>query len=89
MAADTASVSAFGVSIPLRAPFRTAGVSITHRSVLLVRAERDGHHGWGEAAPFPGQDESMEELVVSAQRGIPTPTLLAAIDEALTDLDAR
>lgn len=89
MAVSSAYVDGMLLSIPLRNPFVTAGGTIESRDVCLVRAENDGHVGWGEAAPFPGQDETIPELMASAATDEPTPTLLAAIDEALADLGAR
>ncbi len=78
----------FRLDIPLREPFSTASGVVVSRSVALVRVG-DEPFGWGEAAPFPGQDESMEELLGSAQSGEWTPTLEAAIDEARADRRAR
>jgi O-succinylbenzoate synthase len=81
-------VTIFHLEIPLRRPFSTSGGSIASRSVALVRVG-DGPYGWGEAAPFPGQDEPIVDVVHAAQTGESTPTLRAAIDEALADLRAR
>jgi L-alanine-DL-glutamate epimerase-like enolase superfamily enzyme len=54
-----------------------------------VRIKGEGGEGWGEAAPYPGQDESIERLLDAAREGTATTTLGAAIDEALSDLGAR
>lgn len=89
MLLNRAHLEAFRLSVPLRSAFGTAGMSIDVRDICLVRASAEGHVGWGEAAPFPGQDESMDELLASTRADQPTPTLLAAIDEALADLSAR
>jgi len=81
-------VTIFHLEIPLRRPFSTSGGSITSRSVALVRVG-DGPYGWGEAAPFPGQDEPISAVLSAARAGESTPTLDAAIDEAQADLSAR
>jgi O-succinylbenzoate synthase len=78
----------FHVDIPLKRPFRTSGGSITSRSVALVRLG-DDPYGWGEAAPFPGQDEPISEILRAARVGESTPMLDAAMDEAEADLQAR
>ena len=76
------------LEIPLRDPFATASGTVLSRSVCLVRL-RDGPFGWGEAAPYPGQDESIADLLRSARGGSTTPTLGAAMDEARADRLAR
>jgi O-succinylbenzoate synthase len=81
-------VTIFHLEIPLRSPFATSGGSIATRSVALVRLG-DDPYGWGEAAPFPGQDEPIEDVLRAARVGKSTPTLDAAIDEARADLRAR
>ena len=81
-------VTIFHLEIPLRTPFSTAGGTIMSRSIALVRLG-DDPFGWGEAAPFPGQDEPMVELLRAARAGESTPTLEAALDEAGADLRAR
>lgn len=77
------------LEIPLRGPFETASGRVTVRSIGLVSVSRDGTTGWGEAAPYPGQDEPFGDVVVAARTGAMTPTLAAAMDEALRDLVAR
>jgi O-succinylbenzoate synthase len=81
-------VTIFHLEIPLRSPFTTSGGSIASRSVALVRVG-DDLYGWGEAAPFPGQDEPISAVLNAARAGESTPTLDAAIDEAHADLRAR
>lgn len=76
------------LSIPLRRRFVTAGGSAAERTVALVRVG-DDVVGWGEAAPYPGQDESMHDLLAAARLGGATPTLRAALDQAVADRDAR
>jgi L-alanine-DL-glutamate epimerase-like enolase superfamily enzyme len=81
-------VTIFHLEIPLRSPFSTSGGSVGSRSIALVRVG-DGPYGWGEAAPFPGQDEPISDVLQAAQVGESTPTLDAAIDEARADLQER
>lgn len=76
------------VSLPLREPFATATGVVSTREVVLVRVGGDVA-GWGEAAPYPGQDEPLEELLALAQIGEASPTLAAALDEATSDRAAR
>lgn len=59
------------------------------RAVGLVRTERSGTVGWGEASPYPGQDEPFNDVIEAARTGATTPTLTAALDEAVSDLVAR
>ena len=77
------------LDIPLRFPFSTAGTSIDRRRVVLVRVGEGATAGWGEAAPFPGQDESVDALIEAAVTGTVSATLAAALDEAVNDHDAR
>jgi L-alanine-DL-glutamate epimerase-like enolase superfamily enzyme len=81
-------VTIFHLEIPLRSPFSTSGGSIASRSIALVRVG-DDPYGWGEAAPFPGQDEPISTVLSAGRAGQSTPTLDAAIDEAQADLHAR
>jgi O-succinylbenzoate synthase len=81
-------VTIFHLEIPLKSPFSTSGGSIASRSVVLVRVGVDPY-GWGESAPFPGQDEPISDVLRAARVGESTPTLDAAIDEAQADLQAR
>jgi O-succinylbenzoate synthase len=77
------------LAIPLRRTFTTAGASIDERRVVLVRVGEGSTSGWGEAAPFPGQDEPVEGVVDAAVEGTVPATLAAALDEAVNDNDAR
>lgn len=85
------------LQIPLRSPFRTAAGSVDHRDILLIEVTGPGSgdeeggevSGWGEAAPFPGQDEPMDALLAEAASGRLTTTLRAGIDQAESDLRAR
>jgi L-alanine-DL-glutamate epimerase-like enolase superfamily enzyme len=81
-------VTIFHLDIPLRNPFLNAGGTVDSRSVALVRMG-SGPYGWGEAAPYPRQDESIEDVLRAARAGARTPTLEAALDEAAADLRAR
>jgi O-succinylbenzoate synthase len=76
------------LDIPLLAPFRTATGVLGSRSVVLV-AVGDGVTGWGEAAPYPGQDETIQEMIERARASSASPALAAGLDEALHDHDAR
>lgn len=77
------------LEFPLLHPFETASGSVMERTVGLVSVSRGGVTGWGEAAPYPGQDERFEDVVGAARTGGLTPTLAAAIDEAVCDLGGR
>ena len=79
----------FHLDIPLLSPFSTATGTVSARSVGLVSVSRDGVTGWGETAPYPAQDESFGDVLEAARSGTSTPTLAAAIDEAMCDLIAR
>lgn len=78
----------YHLEIPLSRPFTTATGSLPMRSVGLVSLSRSGHSGWGEAAPYPGQDEPFTDVLEAARTGAMTPTLAAAMDEARSDLVA-
>lgn len=82
------SFKIFHLEIPLQSPFSTATGTIESRSIVLVRVGPEPY-GWGEAAPFPGQDEPIEEVIEAAKAGEWTPTLSAAVDQATADRDAR
>ncbi|MCL1594966.1 MAG: hypothetical protein M3132_11510 [Actinomycetia bacterium] len=79
----------YTLDLPLRHPFATATGTLRSRQVAIVSLNADGLTGWGEAAPYPGQDESFDVMVAGFQSGTLTPTCRAAIDEALWDLRAR
>ena len=73
----------------MRGDFHTAQTRVGSRSIGLVEMKGGGATGWGEASPFPGQDESMDEMVASLATGAATPTLRAGINEAEADWSAR
>jgi O-succinylbenzoate synthase len=79
----------YQIELPLRSPFVTAVGEVTSRVVGLVAIDRDGVTGWGEAAPYPGQDEPFEAVMMAARNGGMTPCLAAAVDEAVCDSVAR
>lgn len=81
-------VTIFHIQIPLKRNFSTADGAVTSRSVALVRFG-EGPFGWGEAAPYPGQDESLDLVMRAAREERRTPTLQAALDEASEDYQAR
>ena len=77
------------LEIPFLKPFTTATGSVSMRSVALVSIARSNITGWGEAAPYPGQDEAFAGVLDAVRAGTTTPTLAAAMDEAMSDLVAR
>ncbi len=77
------------LEIPLRADFHTAQSRVGARDVGLVESTRGGVTGWGEASPYPGQDETMAAVVESARSGVLAPTLRAGVSEAEADRSAR
>lgn len=89
MAHSSARATLFPIDVPLRQSFATATGVVSSRGCVLVRIHDEAGDGWGEAAPYPGQDESVGDLLTAAREGTATATLRAAIDEALSDLSAR
>jgi o-succinylbenzoate synthase len=90
-------------SVPLAAPLTTARGTITDREGFLVRLERDGVVGVGEATPLAGWTESranceraLERAFGAAEAGDDplaviedAPAARHAVDLALADLQAR
>ena len=77
------------IDLPMRRPFVTADGPVSSRRIALVEVLGGGSTGWGEAAPYPGQDQSID-VVVSAARGRgASPTFDAAVDQAVADWRAR
>lgn len=68
------------VALPLVAPFRTATVDLTERTVLLVRIWANGVEGWGEcgALPEPGYTEEHVDGAHAVLRDRLAPLALAA-----------
>lgn len=89
MKPDDDAGTLYHLEIPLLRPFDTASGRVVMRTVGLVSVTRRGVTGWGEAAPYPGQDESFLDVIRAAIAGRSTPTLEAAVDEAVCDLAAR
>ena len=62
-------VDAIPVALPLKAPMKMAGVTITKAENLLVRIEAaDGTVGWGEAASAPTMTGDTQGGLVAAVR---------------------
>jgi len=77
------------LAIPLKGAFHTGLGGIDSRDIVLVEVRIGGHPGWGEASPYPGQDESIDD-VIAAVAGGPVPvTLSSAIEFAVADAEAR
>ena len=68
------------VALPLVAPFRTATVELTERTVLLVRVWADGVEGWGEcgALPEPGYTAEYVDGAHAMLRDHLVPLVFAA-----------
>jgi L-alanine-DL-glutamate epimerase-like enolase superfamily enzyme len=79
----------YHLEIPLLKTFTTATGKVSKRSVGLVSIARSDTIGWGEVSPYPGQDEPFADVLDTARTGATTPTLAAAMDEAMSDLVAR
>jgi L-alanine-DL-glutamate epimerase-like enolase superfamily enzyme len=79
----------YHLEVPLLKPFTTATGNVAMRSVGLVSVAGSDAIGWGEASPYPGQDEPFGGVLEAARTGAVTPTLAAALDEAMCDLVAR
>lgn len=77
------------ISVPLKGAFHTAQGGIDARDVVIVEVLSNGHSGWGEAAPYPGQDESVDDVIGAAGGDAIPATLLSAIDFAIADVSAR
>jgi muconate cycloisomerase len=75
-------VDAIPVALPLRAPMKMAGVTITKAENLIVRVElQDGQVGWGEAPSAPTMTGDTLGGLVAAVRDHLAP-LLAGKDAA-------
>jgi O-succinylbenzoate synthase len=71
-------------ALPLVAPFRTATVDLTERTVLIVRVWADGVQGWGEcgALPDPGY---TSEYVDGAHRMLRDHLVPRVLDAGAVD----
>jgi L-Ala-D/L-Glu epimerase len=79
------------LSIPFREPFVTSAGVVPARELLLLRVEKDGVVGYGEAAPFEPYDGVPLDVVLSAlANGDDGPPQARAAEEmARLDLEAR
>src|SRR5215213_3364556 len=70
-------IDAIPVALPLKAPMKMAGITITKAENLLVRAEStDGTVGWGEAPSAPTMTGDTLGGLVSAVRDHLAPLLI-------------
>lgn len=77
----------FAYSLDLTEPVRVGESTMAKRGGFLVRMEREGHVGWGEAAPLDGYGQDTREDVLQAiADGSSTPTLSFAHDCASRNL---
>src|SRR5438270_13801160 len=71
-------IDAIPVALPLKAPMKMAGVTVTKAENLLVRAESaDGHVGWGEAPSAPTMTGDTLGGLVAAVHDLIAPLLNA------------
>jgi o-succinylbenzoate synthase len=81
------------LSIPFKEPYTTAAGVVKARDILVLRVERDGLAGYGEAAPFEPYDGVPLAQVarVLQERMTPTafPQVHAADEMAFLDLEGR
>ncbi len=79
------------VAIPLHSPFTNASGTVVNRRVVIVSISDGALTGWGEAAPYPGiTPDTVDDAWDTLGRGaVLAPSAAAAVDEALTDLEAR
>src|SRR6201991_1657659 len=69
-------VDAIPVALPLKAPMKMSGITITTAENLLVRIEAaDGTVGWGEAASAPTMTGDTQGGLVVAVRDHLAPML--------------
>ncbi|MDG5774848.1 o-succinylbenzoate synthase [Haloarculaceae archaeon H-GB2-1] len=73
-------------SLSLESPLEMSQGRITDREGFVVRVERDGERGLGEATPLPGWTESHEECAGALERAIEADAAganpLAPLDDA-------
>jgi muconate cycloisomerase len=70
-------IDAIPVALPLKAPIKMAGITITKAENLLVRVElADGHVGWGEAPSAPTMTGDTLGGLVTAVRDHLAPLLI-------------
>ena len=69
-------IDAIPVALPLKAPMKMAGVTITKAENLIVRVEAaDGTVGWGEAPSAPTMTGDTQGGLVAAVRDHLAPLL--------------
>src|SRR5438874_3005225 len=77
-------IDAIPVALPLKAPMKMAGITITKAENLLVRVESaDGQVGWGEAPSAPTMTGDTLGGLVAAVRDHLAPALIGK--DASTD----
>src|ERR1044072_9210258 len=70
-------IDAIPVALPLKAPMKMAGVTITKAENLIVRVElKDGQVGWGEAPSAPTMTGDTLGSLVAAVRDHLAPLLI-------------
>ena len=81
------------LSIPFKEPYTTAAGAVTTRELVVLRVEREGAVGYGEAAPFEPYDGiAISDVArVLQERRFPTayPQVHAADEMAFLDLEGR
>lgn len=77
------------LSIPLKHRFDTAQAEVTMRDIGVVECGSSDSIGWGEASPFPGQDNSVVQFLADGRSGAVPATLLSGVEAALADLSNR
>src|SRR5471030_2113790 len=70
-------IDAIPIALPLKAPMKMAGITITKAENLLVRVESEsGHVGWGEAPSAPTMTGDTLGGLVAAVRDHLAPLLV-------------
>src|SRR5215218_2726640 len=69
-------IDAIAVALPLKAPMKMAGITITKAENLLVRVESNGHVGWGEAPSAPTMTGDTLGGLIAAVRDHLAPLLV-------------
>ncbi|MDA2978790.1 MAG: hypothetical protein O3B42_03365 [Actinomycetota bacterium] len=79
------------LSIPLKHRFDTAQSELIRRDIGLVEylASGTGSAGWGEASPFPGQDDSIIDFLSVGRSGRVPATLRSGLEAAQADFGTR
>jgi L-Ala-D/L-Glu epimerase / N-acetyl-D-glutamate racemase len=81
------------LSIPFKEPYTTAAGAVRTRELVVLRVERDGAVGCGEAAPFEPYDGiAISDVARVLQENLfptPYPQVHAADEMAFLDLEGR